>query len=66
MPEVTGDAAVLVDPHSSEELSQALRDVAEDDNLRHLLIQRGNERTHLFSWSRAVDATLATYRDLML
>jgi glycosyltransferase involved in cell wall biosynthesis len=49
MPEVAGDAAVLVDSTNSEELSEAMCQVLNNDNLRNDLIKKGFERERLFS-----------------
>ena len=50
MPEVAGDAALLVDPRSVEELTEALCRMATDTELRADLIKKGRERRNLFSW----------------
>jgi glycosyltransferase involved in cell wall biosynthesis len=64
LPEVVGDAAVLVDPHSSEELCDAMRQVLDDDGLRLKLRKQGLERARLFSWERAAEETLAVYQEV--
>jgi glycosyltransferase involved in cell wall biosynthesis len=53
MPEVLGDAALLVDPLSSEEIAIALRRLAEDDGLRAQLVVRGLQRAHQFTATAA-------------
>ena len=52
MPEVAGDAALLVDPLSVDAIANAMRSVAEDNNLRDELIAKGRRRKDLFSWDR--------------
>ena len=52
MPEVAGDAALLVDPLSVKSISDAMSRVANDAELRNVLIARGRERRTLFSWER--------------
>lgn len=52
MPEVAGDAALLVDPLSADEIASAMRRLYEDDNLRSTLIEAGRKRRDLFSWDR--------------
>ncbi len=61
LPEVVGDAAVLVDPRSVEEIESGLLRVLADDALRADLSRRGRERARLFSWERAARATHAGY-----
>jgi len=59
--EVAGDAALLVDPLSVEEIGGALRRLLSDADLCAELRQRGIERAHDFSWARAADETHAAY-----
>jgi glycosyltransferase involved in cell wall biosynthesis len=56
MPEVAGNAALLVDPESTEEISKAMQDIAQDKSLREKLIAEGNKRKDLFSWSNTAEA----------
>lgn len=49
VPEVAGDAALLVDPYSTAEIAQALRKLDQDDDLCFELAQRGRRRAELFS-----------------
>lgn len=64
LPEVAGDAALLVDPDDVEGLGRAMVTVLSDANLRENLRQRGYERARLFSWERAAVSTSALYREL--
>lgn len=52
MPEVAGDAALLVDPSSVEDIAHAMSMLANDSSLRNNLIARGRERRNEFSWER--------------
>jgi glycosyltransferase involved in cell wall biosynthesis len=65
LPEVTGDAACLVDPEDTEALRQALRQLVEDEDLRHDLARRGRTRARLFSWDNAVRETWEVYREVL-
>lgn len=65
MPEVAGDAAVLVDPEDPTAIAQALRRVANDRGLRDDLIARGRERSRLFSWENTARATAAVYGSVL-
>jgi glycosyltransferase involved in cell wall biosynthesis len=58
LPEVAGDAAILVDPHNTEQLTQALRRVLVDDALRHDLVERGLRQAAQFSWEECARKTL--------
>ncbi|MBN2175872.1 MAG: glycosyltransferase family 4 protein [Bacteroidales bacterium] len=55
MPEVAGDAALLVDPFSIRSITDAMVKISSDENLRKLLIEKGNERKKLFSWQITAD-----------
>lgn len=55
MPEVAGDAAVLVDPYSVPQISYAMESLWTDDELRSNLIARGRNRKDLFSWQQTAD-----------
>jgi glycosyltransferase involved in cell wall biosynthesis len=58
LPEVLGDAALLVDPYDEHALAEALRAAAED---RHDLRQRGLLRAARYTWSRAACQTWQVY-----
>jgi len=55
LPEVAGDAAVLVDPRQVESIRDGLRQLLSDKALRADLIVRGRERLKRFTWERCVD-----------
>ena len=65
LPEVAGEAALLVDPANSEELAAACWRVISDPILRQSLIARGYAQADQFSWRRTAQATLAAYRSLL-
>ena len=62
MPEVAGDAAILVDPENPEDLASALSSALTDDALRRDLAQRGLDRSRKFTWERTARETLAVYQ----
>jgi glycosyltransferase involved in cell wall biosynthesis len=62
LPEVAGDAALLFDPHSQEQVTQAVRRLLDDRALAERLVARGFERVAEFSWKRTGEETLAAYR----
>ena len=65
LPEVAGDAALLVDPLDVDALAGALVQVAGDEALRADLATRGFRRVRRFSWERAARETLAVYREAL-
>jgi glycosyltransferase involved in cell wall biosynthesis len=58
LPEVAGDAALLIDPLDTETLAAALVRVAGDEALRRELVQRGFRQARRFSWQRCARETL--------
>jgi len=62
LPEVVGDAAILIDPHDIDELTVSMWRVLSDEKLRASLIAKGLKRAEMFSWSRAARETLDVYR----
>jgi len=54
MPEVAGDAALLVDPFDIESIAGAL-ELVMDDNVRNSLIEKGRIRRNDFSWDKAAE-----------
>ena len=64
MPEVAGDAALLVDPASVDELASALVRLLTDEALRQGLRARGLARSREFSWQRVARDTAAVYRQV--
>jgi glycosyltransferase involved in cell wall biosynthesis len=62
MPEVAGDAAILVEPNNIKDLAAAIERVLGDNALRDNLIEKGLRRSKLFSWKRAACDTLDLYR----
>ncbi|NDJ16288.1 glycosyltransferase family 4 protein [Myxacorys almedinensis] len=65
LPEVVGDAALLVDPNSVDDLTEAILQVVSSSLLRDKLIEKGKERAKLFSWNHTAKETLKAYKLLM-
>ncbi len=62
LPEVVGDAALIVDPNDTEALTVALWRLLTDPDLRATLRVKGLARAANFSWRRAAEETMAVYR----
>jgi glycosyltransferase involved in cell wall biosynthesis len=62
LPEVVGDAGLLVEPEDAPRLAQAMRQVWEDATLRGELSQRGIDRARRFTWQATAQATVESYR----
>lgn len=65
LPEVCGDAAMLVDPEDETELAEGLVRLAADDGLRAEMVCCGTARAEQFTWDKAVRKTLDVYRELV-
>lgn len=62
LPEVVGDAAVLVDPLNIDDIAEGLSRLMADESLRYDLAQAGPKRATAFSWDEAARQTLAVYQ----
>ena len=62
LPEVLGEAAVYVDPHSPAEIAAGLIRLLEDQPLRKSLAAAGQARAALFPWENCARQTVAAYR----
>lgn len=65
LPEIAGDAALLVDPFSVDDIATALRRLCLDADLRAHLRAAGLARARSFSWERTAEQTIAVYEDAM-
>lgn len=55
MPEVAGDAALLVNPFSPDSIAEAMGSIYRDKRLKEELIERGRKQVKLFSWQQSAD-----------
>ena len=65
LPEVVGDAAVLVDPYSVRDIALGLERGLDDEALRAELVTRGLARARRFSWDRSVEAIHSAYMKVL-
>ena len=63
LPEVVGNAAMIVNPENVFDIARGIREVLLDDNLRRSLIERGFERLKVFRWEQTAKEVLETYQD---
>ena len=64
MPEVGGEAALYVDPFSSESIAGAIVKISRDEQLRQKLIAAGRERNKLFTWKKTAQKVVEVYSKL--
>ncbi|MFM2476533.1 glycosyltransferase family 4 protein [Celerinatantimonas sp. MCCC 1A17872] len=59
LPEVAGQAALLVDPKDEVAISEGIESLVYNDQLRTILIRKGIERARMFSWDRVADRVVS-------
>ncbi|MEI6835729.1 MAG: glycosyltransferase family 1 protein [Candidatus Falkowbacteria bacterium] len=62
LPEVTGDAALLINPYSALDLARGMETMLLDSDLRKRYSEKGLERSKLFSWSKTADNYLKLFK----
>jgi glycosyltransferase involved in cell wall biosynthesis len=65
LPEVVGDAAIMIDPYNFLELAAAIFQVISDSQLRHNLIAKGQQQAKLYSWEKTAKDTIHAYKSLL-
>ena len=63
VPEVVGDAAILVAPEDANGFASAISRICSDEVLRGDLIKKGKERAKIFSWRKTAEETLGVYKE---
>jgi glycosyltransferase involved in cell wall biosynthesis len=66
MPEVCGEAALYVDPHSIKSIANGMQRMSDDPELRNNLITEGYERSFKFGWQLTADALMAIIEQELL
>ena len=64
LPEVVGDAAMLITPEDVDALTVAMARVLSDEKIQREMRDKGLKRAQAFSWERAASETLAVYRQV--
>lgn len=65
LPEVAGDAAILINPTDEDALCQSMLDLLGNERLRLTLRRKGLEWAARFSWERCADLTLTAYQQAL-
>lgn len=66
LPEVAGDAGLLVNPFSEIDIAQAIQRLMTDRELHRTLAAKAEERASRFSWRQAAQQTLALFEEVLL
>lgn len=64
MPEIAGDAAIIINPFDENEMANALTSICSDDLLHEEIRQKGYERITHFSWKETAKNTLKLYNEI--
>jgi glycosyltransferase involved in cell wall biosynthesis len=64
LPEVVGDAGIMVDPYDVNEIAKAIDLILSNENLRNEMIERGLKQAKKFSWKKTAEETLKVYEDV--
>ena len=64
LPEVIGDAAVIVNPENVFDIARGIRDILLDADLRERAVERGFQQSRRFSWLNTASQVLDTYRQV--
>lgn len=65
LPEVAGNAALLVDPYNIDEIAGAIQAICSDTSLSSQLRAKGQERLNIFSWKKCAQKTFDVYKKIV-
>ena len=65
LPEVVGEAGVLVDPLDADQIARAMENMMDDTLLRDMYSKKGLARAAMFTWDNTANALMAVYQRLM-
>lgn len=64
LPEVTGEAAIKVNPSDTDGIASAIRMILTDEHLKRELVSKGLEQARQFSWGKTARETLKVYKSV--
>jgi len=64
LPEIMGEAGIMVNPYDTDSLAQAMREVLTDSKLRNDMVSKGLKQAKKFSWERAAMETQEVYEKI--
>jgi len=65
IPEIAGEAAVLVDPYSTNQIANGIKSLLDDKNYREKIIKAGLIQAKKFSWEKTARETIKTYEKVL-
>ena len=66
LPEVVGDAAILINPYDKEQIADSLARIVRDEDLRAELRKKGAEKVRKFNWSSLLEILWAFITRLII
>ena len=64
LPEVVGDAGILIDPYNAEELADAIEKIYKNPDLHQEMSDKGLKQARKFSWEKCAKETLSVYEEV--
>jgi len=65
LPEVVGNAGIMVEPHDINSLSETMASVLKDKELKHRMSRDGLKRAKMFTWEKMVSEVLKIYNEIL-
>ncbi|CCK79573.1 glycosyltransferase, family I [Desulfobacula toluolica Tol2] len=65
MPEVAGEAAILIDPARSDELAHAIETIVHDSEIRYKLVKKGGDQAARFTWNDTAIQTFEVFNTVL-
>ena len=65
LPEVVGDAGVLMNPYDVDEWREGMLELLDDKKMRDEMSEKGLERAKLFTWEKCAQVTLNVYNEVL-
>ncbi len=65
LPEVAGEAALLVNPLETEDIERGLREITRNEDLRRVLIERGYQQIPKFTWQACAEIVLSVFESVL-
>jgi glycosyltransferase involved in cell wall biosynthesis len=65
LPEIVGNSGLYINPDSEEDLTEKLKKILTDEELKNDFIQKGFEQSKKFSWDKCAKETLDYYKEIL-
>lgn len=65
MPEIAGDAAIIVDPKNVDEIANAMHQIADNNDFRNSMIEKGRKQRDLYTWDNSADKVWESFQKVI-